>query len=76
MTSLSARGYPGAAPPPSGACLGCPFASRCHPARQLVHDRLGESRRTSCPFYQDWRAQEAPAQPRRGGLFFRLQGGR
>ena len=43
---------------PSGACSGCPFAARCHTARKIVHDRLGESRRTACPFHQDWSAAE------------------
>ena len=55
----------------TGACAGCPFGDRCHPARKRVHDGLGESRRTSCPFHQDWTAQSAAPRPSWWRSFFR-----
>jgi len=38
---------------PRGVCKGCPFARRCHAARQQVID-TGIPLRTSCPFYRSY----------------------
>ncbi len=56
-----------------GACGGCPYRSRCHPARQHAAAHFGEGRQYLCPFHQEFDSQErAAAAPR--SLFLRAYG--
>jgi hypothetical protein len=56
----------------SGACAHCPYRARCHAARQLVMDRRGVGRHTSCDFYRTFQAAEPPSAAPRPAWWHRL----